>query len=229
LSADGGRRYDVGTSWRGNRRAGRPAEVSNGTRQANVERQMTTKRAANAKQGPLVELSVFALLVAVAVLMRLASNHWGLWNFAPVTAAALYAGYFFGYRGVALLVPLAVMVLSNLALDRPYGHVGLLLVTYAALALPVIWRGVLRKHCGPLPVAGCAAGSAVLFFLITNGAVWALGFSPHGLLGCYLDGVPFFRATLLSDLLWAGIFFGTDALVRRSASLPLAEARVPLQ
>jgi hypothetical protein len=61
--------------------------------------------------------------------------------------------------------------------------------------------------------------SAVLFYLITNFAVW-IG-SPiypqdfSGLLGCYLFAIPFFHYTVLGNLVFTSILFGGVYLVSK--------------
>lgn len=165
------------------------------------------------------EVAVAFLLITVGVVMRMVSNAHEFWNFAPVTATALFAGYYFRRPWVAALVPLAVILISNGLLDQPYGHAGLAVVTCAALVLPVVLRGVVRRRPRPLTIGACAVLSSVAFFLVTNFAVWAFGFARPGagLLGCYLDGVPFFRYTLVGDLTWTAIFFGGFAAANRLA------------
>jgi hypothetical protein len=52
-----------------------------------------------------------------------------------------------------------------------------------------------------------------LFFLISNFGVWTSGtmytkdFS--GLLTCYTMAIPFFKNSLMSDLIYCGILFGS--------------------
>jgi len=53
--------------------------------------------------------------------------------------------------------------------------------------------------------------SSVLFFLITNFGVWLTSSmyskSTYGLIQSYLMGLPFFRNTILSDLIYTFSFF----------------------
>jgi Family of unknown function (DUF6580) len=75
-----------------------------------------------------------------------------------------------------------------------------------------------------------SVAGAVLFFVVSNLGVWALGiFFPiypmtlAGLLECYVAAIPFFWNTLLSDLLYAAVLFGGVALAERRWPV-LAEA-----
>jgi hypothetical protein len=62
--------------------------------------------------------------------------------------------------------------------------------------------------------------SSILFYLITNFAVWAFPGSfmmyPktwQGLMDCYIMGLPFYRNTALGDLFYVGALFGSYEIV----------------
>jgi hypothetical protein len=60
------------------------------------------------------------------------------------------------------------------------------------------------------------------FFLISNLPMWLAptslyGHTLGGLIACYVAAIPFFRNTLLSDMLFAAVFFGLHALLSRVA------------
>jgi predicted small integral membrane protein len=141
-------------------------------------------------------------------------------NFTPVAALALFGGASFASKRVALLVPLAAMFLSDLVL-------GLSLITpvvYGSFALIVGLGLWLRRRKSFSRVAFAAIASALLFFVLTNFGVWALGsWYPKtwaGLADCYVAAIPFFRNTLASSLLYSALLFGGWALAeKRFASL----------
>jgi hypothetical protein len=107
-------------------------------------------------------------------------------------------------------------------------HWGVMAVVYAMLAFPVLLRSWLRRTfvlhgCRPaqrlVPLAGlvtCGLLSSILFFVVTNFAVWAAfetyAMNWSGLVHCYTAAVPFFRYTLAGDLFFALVLFGTHAL-----------------
>jgi hypothetical protein len=141
-------------------------------------------------------------------------------NFTPVLAMALFGGARLGNRTAALAVPLGAMLSSDVVIEIVHGrglHL-LLPVVYlcVALCVGVGWR--LRRRRGLVWIAGAAMGGAVLFYLVTNFAVWALWSRyPMGLAGleeCYVAAIPFFRGTLLSTLLYSGALFSAHELVR---------------
>lgn len=176
------------------------------------------------KRRAQTEIVIFILLVAAGVAVRLLCQD--LPNFAPVAALALFSGFFFRRRTVALLVPLSVMAIS----DPFIGGYNLWLtaIVYAALAAPVAARDILRRYLRiergrPAATAvavagllGCGIGSSLLFFLVSNAGHWMMyDMYEHtfgGLVQCYIMALPFFRFTLVGDVLFAALLFGSYTL-----------------
>ncbi|MDV2496529.1 MAG: DUF6580 family putative transport protein [bacterium] len=79
---------------------------------------------------------------------------------------------------------------------------------------------VLRARKGALPVAAAAVASSVLFFVVTNFGVWALGsYCPKtvaGLIACYVAAIPYFHSTLLGTVVYAALLFGGFTLAERA-------------
>jgi len=134
-------------------------------------------------------------------------------NFTPLAAVALFAGFWFASRGVAMLVPLGAMVLSDLVLGSYDPAV--MATVYAALVVPVAMRGILKARLTPLRVGGTAVISSIVFYLATNLAhwLWMGGYplTPAGLGACYAAALPFFKYQLAGDLLWSAGLFGAYA------------------
>jgi hypothetical protein len=65
---------------------------------------------------------------------------------------------------------------------------------------------------------GVVVASSLLFFVATNFAVWYFGslytHDASGLFECYIAAIPFFKFTLLGDLMWTAVLFGGYALSR---------------
>ena len=103
-------------------------------------------------------------------------------NFTPVIAIFMLSG------GLSL-VPLLITYLLT---DAVLGFHSYMIWVYASLfAVSYLQKG---------PVI-----SSILFFVITNFAVWTsgyYGFNLQGLLMCYTMAIPFFVNTLLSTLLF---------------------------
>ncbi len=163
----------------------------------------------------------FTLLVGGGVALRLACHD--LPNFAPVAAMALFAGYFFRSSILALAVPLSVMAISDWFLGGY--HWAMMALVYGMLALPVAFRGWLRRafdlqHAQTAaPLVGLFSFgllSSLLFFAVTNFGVWIwFGGYERSLVGlgeCYLAAIPFFRYTLAGDMFFSVVLFGSYAL-----------------
>jgi hypothetical protein len=75
----------------------------------------------------------------------------------------------------------------------------------------------LAKRKTPANIILAAISSSILFFVITNLAVWYMWYPRNfvGLTTCYALAIPFFRNTLLGDIFYAGVFFGGYELVLR--------------
>jgi len=138
-------------------------------------------------------------------------------NFTPIGAMALLGGACFADRRAAFLVPLAAMALSDVVIGWHRGW----FVVYGCFALTVCIGLWLRRRRKPAAIAGATLASSLLFFMVTNFAVWALGhgrlypMSAEGLLACYAAALPFFRNTLLGDAVYSVALFGSLALAER--------------
>jgi hypothetical protein len=148
---------------------------------------------------------VYALIL-LAVVGRLVPHPW---NFTPVLAIALFGGAMLPRR-VAWVIPVGALFISDLALGYPFGWMSL--VVYGCLLVGVcLGRLLSSRRTWSRTIVATLAGS-VLFFIVTNFAVWAgLGSYPHtasGLFHCYVMGLPFFRNSLAGDVCWTVGLFG---------------------
>jgi len=138
-------------------------------------------------------------------------------NFTPVAAIALFSGFYLN-RKYSLFVALGAMLISDLIIGF-YNPVVMASVygSFILIGTLGIW---LKKHhtIGNLVIT--TLFGSIIFFLITNFAVWAFPGSfvmyPktwQGLIDCYIMGLPFFRNTALGDLFYVGALFGAYELV----------------
>lgn len=143
-------------------------------------------------------------------------------NLTPLTSIALFGGAHLANRWVALLIPLAAMVLSSAALgwiQYGYAAVPIAPYVYVSVAVTVALGRRLRRGGGILAVAGATLASALLFFAITNFGVW---FNSHdypptlaGLATCYVAAIPFLGNALIGDALYVLVLFGGHAAFER--------------
>jgi hypothetical protein len=145
-------------------------------------------------------------------------------NVTAMTALALFGAAHFSDRRLAIGVPLAVLLLSDIALGLYWqwdfralqGHMW---VQYASFLAIVGMGFMLRRSRGVVRVGAVTLGASVLFFVVTNLGEWA--FQPWypktaaGLAASYVAGIPFFRNMLLGDLAYSALMFGGFALLER--------------
>ncbi len=162
-----------------------------------------------------IRVATLSSIVLVAALTRLLPHPF---NFTPIGAIALFGGAYFSKKYLAFLLPLAAMLIS----DALLGFHSSMWAVYLSFVLIVgIGMGALNKvNMGR--VAGSAVVSSVLFFLITNFAVWyGSAFYPQnfaGLSACYAGGSAVFSTGLISVRLfsirsWATCFSPGYSLV----------------
>jgi hypothetical protein len=170
--------------------------------------------------------AVFAVgLVLVAIASRVIFNHFQIFNFSMVMSAALFGGAFLTNRVMKYTVPVAAMLLTD-AIIGVYNP-GIMLSVYGAFLLTVFLgdrfaTNSLRGY------AGSVIGGSLAFFVITNLAVFAFGdgtMYAHtwaGLALCFEQAIPFYRNTLMSDLLFTTVFFGGYELFKLRFLQPVA-------
>jgi hypothetical protein len=127
-------------------------------------------------------------------------------NFTPIAAMALFGGVYFSKR-YAFVIPLVAMVVSDYFIGF-HNTVPYVYGSFVLAGLIGIW---LKNHKNVGWIVGASLSSSVLFFVITNFGVWVTGGYPQnfgGLVECYIAAIPFFRNTVLGDLLYVGVLFG---------------------
>jgi len=163
------------------------------------------------KKGKILEFSIALFLILIGVSLRLLPHPP---NFAPIAAIALFGGVYFS-RKIAFILPITAMIISDMFIG--YYEFSLMAFVYGSFLLTVILGFYLKKNKQWYTIGGSAILSAILFFLITNFAVWA--FTPwyaktiSGLIQCYLMALPFFKNTLLGNLFYVTVFFGAYEIV----------------
>jgi len=154
-------------------------------------------------------------------------------GFAPQIAMALFAGSVIKDKRFAFLFPILSLFISDLLYQFLYSQ-GLSTIkgfysgqisNYILIASITIIGFFINKNKVGQIFAGSLAG-AVYFFLVSNFTVWIGGGldinnqpyprSFNGLLLCYTEALPFFKWSVLSTLIFNGIFFGSFYLLGKS-------------
>lgn len=172
----------------------------------------------------------FVLLVLVASLYRIMPGR--PWGFAPQIAMAIFAGSTVKDKKYSFAFPLLSMFLSDLLYHVIYltglgsipGFYEGQFSNYLMLtSLTVI--GFFIKSQKPVQIAAGSILAPTVYFLISNFQVWIGGGGYHrpktfaGLMQCYVDGLPFFNASVASTLFFSLILFGGFALLKRKSEL----------
>jgi len=175
-------------------------------------------------------LVLFILILACALYRVWDSRPMG---FAPQIAMALFAGSISKDKRFAFLFPVLSLFISDLLYQFLYSQ-GLSTIkgfysgqwqNYLLIAsITIIGFFINKNKIGQIFV-GSLAG-AVYFFLVSNfmvwvGGGWDINNQPYprsfsGLMLCYTEAMPFFKWSVLSTLLFNGIFFGSFYLLGKS-------------
>lgn len=145
------------------------------------------------------------MFVAVAFILRLLKL---VPNFMPMGALALWCGLYLRTKW-SFFIPLLVMVIS----DTVIGWHSLVFFTWGSILLYQLFGWLAGKERRALKILGASLAGSVTFFLVTNFAVWA--FTPMyartltGLIQCFYMALPFFRNTLIGDMIYISFFVGS--------------------
>lgn len=162
--------------------------------------------------------SVITVMILLAAFSRLLPHPP---NFAPIGGMALFGAAYYTRKWWAYLIPIAAMWLSDLLLnnivyaeyfDRFVWFYSGALFTYGAFALIVLMATFTLRKVRVPQLLFSALGASVIFFIVSNFGVWfSTDMYPKTLAGlgaCYLAGIPFFKNTVLGDLVYSAALFG---------------------
>ena len=149
-------------------------------------------------------------------------------NFSPMAAIGLFGAAHFAKKWQAFFIPLIGIWVSDLVINNYvysssssnivwfysgfyWQYISYILIIFAGLF--IFNRGIsLTKTFGGM------ISSSGIFFLVSNFGVWAGGtMYPKnfgGLITCYAAGVPFIHNTIISDVLFTTVLFGTYYLLQ---------------
>jgi hypothetical protein len=162
----------------------------------------------------------FYLLVSLIVagaFLRLVP-HWP--NFTPIAAIALFGGTYIKRKELAFIIPVTALLLSDLVL----GFHNTMIAVYASCMLIVALGFILSRSVSFKGVVAASLTSSLLFFLITNFAVWYSGLvvypqNASGLAAAYVAGLPFLWNGILGDLFFNGVLFGSYYLITNKVTV----------
>jgi len=180
----------------------------------------------------LRELFVFSLLLAFGVVGRWADH---AWNFTPLTAVTALGAFYFRGWIPAILLPSAVLAVSDLLLPS-HNSLPVQISVHAMAIIPLVLGRAARGAQGWRRAAFwgmCGVVPATAFFLVTNFAVWQFKslYAPTaaGLVDCYVQALPFYRMMLAGDIcfmsLMTACLAAAQLLEPRLAAEPMPASR----
>lgn len=169
----------------------------------------------------LVSIILLIVLARVVILPFFGSPA----NFSPLDAIALFSGAYCSHkRLLPFVIPILAVWISDILISHRYFGQWSFFYTgfywqYACFILITLIGTMLKNRITILNVGAASLSSAILFFIISNFGVWATWqLYPHtqaGLIACYVAAIPFFKHTLISDLLYSALLFGSVALLQK--------------
>ena len=153
-------------------------------------------------------------------------------NFSPIMAIGIFGAAHFTRKWYAFLIPLVAIWLSDMVINN---------LIYSSSSNQFIWfysgfywqyfsyiiiilTGVMifRNKISISKTFGASISSSAIFFIISNFGVW-FGSSMYpknlsGLATCYAAGIPFLHNTILSNVLFTTVLFGSYFLIQTQYS-----------
>ncbi|MBI5221840.1 MAG: hypothetical protein HY979_03475 [Candidatus Magasanikbacteria bacterium] len=162
------------------------------------------------------------LLIILGVVTRFVP-HPG--NFTAMGAIALFSGLYLSKKE-SLILPLAAMFISDIFIGfyRP----SIMASVYIGFILMVLIGQYLKNKIGFWNVTAGVLSGSLIFFLLTNAAVWLFGtmytHNFSGLLQSYYMALPFWRNEIIGDLFYTGVLIGGYEMIKKM--VPQTNAQV---
>lgn len=156
------------------------------------------------KQNILLATSMFATII----LFRLI----GIPNFNPTIAIAVICGAFVANRSLALLLPMAALLMADIALglssqDASYMQFitsGAFVGNYFFYLFAVLAGRLISKRMSLTTTTIATLTSAIIFFFGSNLLSWftmtEYTKDAAGLMNCYVAAIPFLNASVVSNI-----------------------------
>jgi hypothetical protein len=170
---------------------------------------------------PALLLIVAAVAYRIVTGLAIISGSTALSNFAPLAAIALCAAAYFPTK-FKFAVPMIALLISDVVLNISYGYSlfsPFVLSHYIGFALVGALGWLLRNRASLKTLLPASIAASVMFYVVTCGVSWLFdpGYVKNfaGLVQALTVGLPqysatpswmFFRNSVVSDLLFTGLF-----------------------
>lgn len=167
--------------------------------------------------------AIVAVILVFAALRGLSPESFGNWaNFTPVGAIALFGGVYLKNKWKAFLIPLAVLLASDMILNYAYfGEFTLyyegIFWVYLSFAL-IVLLGKAVKTVKPLPILLSAFAAVLIHWIVADIGVWlhnpVYEQNLSGFIHCLVLAIPFEKNFLGGTLLYSAVMFGGFELLK---------------
>ena len=165
-------------------------------------------------------------------------------NFSPIGAISLFGAAFFKSKWKAFLIPISATWISDLFLNNiiyseyysgfTWFYEGSHWQFFSYALIILLGLSLYKNNINLTKLGLGAFGSTLIFFLVSNFGVWFSGViytkNFAGLVSCYVAGIPFLKGTVLGNLFYVPILFGSYYLMEirfpslRKTNVHLTEA-----
>lgn len=162
-----------------------------------------------------------SILIASVLILLAAISRVALYphNFSPMIGMAIFGGAVIKDKRLAFALPLLSMFVSDIMFEVFNVAQGFWgwgqLIGYAIFGLITVIAFNLKK-VNVVNVVGYSLISSVIFFLLSNLAFFIidnpvyLTYSQdfNGFIMCYIKALPFFKTSVIADMVYSGLLFG---------------------
>ena len=160
---------------------------------------------------------ILTIFILVGVLTRIIPHPP---NFTAIGAIALFGGACFIDKRLSFLVPVSIMLISDLILGY---HI--MLSVYISFIIIVFLGFRLARKRTSMKIINTAIIASIIFFIITNFSVFLTStlYSKNiiGLIECYTLAIPFFMNTLVANIFYSLLMFYAFSLVKNRMLIDL--------
>ncbi|MBL0026132.1 MAG: DUF6580 family putative transport protein [Saprospiraceae bacterium] len=152
-------------------------------------------------------------------------------NFTPTEGLTIFGAAYLGKKYLPYIFPLVLMYISDFIINNTSARIyftntdGLvwyspyMIFNLIAIILIVFIACKLLRKVTVTTTLGAVISASIIFYIISNFGVWMNGTSFYskdfsGLLQSYVAGLPFFRTSLISNLFFSTVIFGSYHILK---------------
>ena len=135
-------------------------------------------------------------------------------NFTAIGAVALFGGAFIKDKKLSFIIPVFIMMLSDLILGY-----SMVISVYISFIIMVLIGSLLQKKQNGIRIINTTLIASLIFFLITNFSVFLTSsLYPKNIIGlieCYTLAIPFFINTVMGNVIYSLIMFYSFNIIQK--------------